>query len=359
MNKETGSMTPPTPTFKLTYWGVTGTLTTPLLPGQVADKVLDGLCLLLRDGALENLPKGEVSREAVAKIVHEKLPFHLRATYGGNTTCIEVDTPDMVLIFDCGSGFRELGYSLLKRWQSGALAGRETNILISHAHMDHTYGTPFFLPYYEADCNFNVYSLQVVIDSLAAVLSPESFLSRVYFPPTYSEMKASIAFNPVTPGSEFYLGSTLVKTYALTHPGGALAFRIENSGRSIVIATDHEHPESPDLALADFARGADLLYTDGQYRRAEYEGKVGVGQDPAMSRKGWGHSPVEACVKTAVAAEVGILHVGHREPRRSDEQVWEFDNYLKALTADELAKLNRPPDACRASVPYEGLQVLI
>lgn len=348
------------PVFTLTYWGVTGTLTSPLLPGEVRDKVIDGLCLLIEGGYLKGLPAGADLRGAVSEIVETKIPYHLRSTYGGNTTCIEIQTPDALLIFDCGSGFRELGYALLERWRrEGAAARRQAKILISHAHMDHTFGTPFFLPYYDPRCSFDIYALQLVIDSLTAVLSPESALSRLYFPPTYSEMKSSIVYHPLTAGSELQLGSTRVLTYDLNHPGESLAFRIENGGRAIVIATDHEHQESPDPGLARFARGADLLYTDGQYLHAEYEGAHGIGQDPPLSRKGWGHSPMESCVKTALEAEVGILHVGHRDPRRGDGEIVDFERHLQEMTAADLKRRNRAPGSCRAAVPYEGLRVEI
>jgi phosphoribosyl 1,2-cyclic phosphodiesterase len=352
-------MTAAPPVFELTYWGVMGTMASPLLPSTLQEKLVESMCLLLETGCLDDLhSQNPIPRDAVARMVNEKLPFHLRSTYGGNTTCIEVNTPDGLLIFDCGSGFRELGYSLMERWsRMGAAAKRSANILISHAHMDHTYGTPFFLPYYESGCTFDVYALQVVLDSLTAVLSPDSALSRLYFPPTYSEMKSEINFHPVVGGNEWSFGSTNVRSYALNHPGGALAFRIENAGRVIVIATDHEHLEVPDPGLAEFARGADLLYTDGQYLQTEYEGTRGVGKDPAFPRKRWGHSPVEACVKTGVAAEVGILHVGHRDPRRNDPQVADFEKYLLELTAEELKKTNRPPGACHAAVPYEGMRI--
>jgi len=50
--------------------------------------------------------------------VQRHLPMHLRSTYGGNTTCVEVQTPDSLIIIDCGSGFRELGIDLERRWKA-------------------------------------------------------------------------------------------------------------------------------------------------------------------------------------------------------------------------------------------------
>ena len=351
---------PDPPVFDLTYWGVSGTMPTPLLPAQVTEKLVEIVARLVESGALKDIAPGTDLRPAIAEIVHRELPFHLRSTYGGNTTCIEVKTPDALLIFDCGSGFRELGHALMARWRAeGGAARKCAHILISHAHMDHTFGTPFFMPYYAPGCEFQIHALQSVIDSLTIVLSPDSMLSRVYFPPTFSEMKASIVSHSVAGGQDWWLGSTYVTTYALNHPGGALAFRIENAGRSIVIATDHQHLEAPDPGLAQFASGADLLYTDGQYLREEYEGHIGIGSDPACPRIGWGHSPVEACVKTAVAAGVRTLHIGHREPRRDDAGMAAFERYLIDLTSAELARLNLPPASCKAAVPYEGLRFTI
>ncbi len=350
---------PPSPIFELTYWGVTGTMATPLRPAEVTGKLVESITLLAEQGALGALQPGPGLRRRVAEIVGQ-LPFHLRSSYGGNTTCIEIKTPDGLIIVDCGSGFRELGHALLERWRGeGEGAQRSAHVLISHAHFDHTLGTPFFVPYYEGGCSFQIHALQSVIDSLTVVLSPDSVLSRVYFPPTFSEMKALITSHSVTPGEDWWIGSTHIFTHPLNHPGGALAYRIENSGRSIVIATDHEHLQAPDPALAQFARGADLFYTDGQYLQAEYDGRVGVGPDPGFSRVGWGHSPMEACVRTAVAAGVGILHVGHREPRRDDAGTAAFEVALRKVMAAELAAGNVPTEAVTAAVPFEGMRLIL
>ncbi len=128
-------------------------------------------------------------------------------------------------------------------------------------------------------------------------------------------MKALEDFRPIQPGADFHIGATRISTYALCHPGGCLAYRLENAGHVYVFATDHEHVEVPDRGLAAFARGADVLYTEGQYTLAEYEGRDSVGGNPPLVRVGWGHSTIEACVATAVAAEVRELHLGHRDPR--------------------------------------------
>jgi phosphoribosyl 1,2-cyclic phosphodiesterase len=346
------------PIFTITYWGATGTLTTPLRPAEVSDKIVQAVRRLVEQGRLADLRPGPGLEEAVRRHVEDGLPFALRSTYGGNTTCAEVQTPDALFVLDCGSGFRELGLALQRRWDAPGYDGpRAAHVLLTHPHMDHTCATPYVLPFFDPRNHFTLWGSPAVLASLEAVLSPASPLSGTYFPPTFDMMKAVKGFRPLRPGQDFAVGSTRIRTHALHHPGGCLAFRLDNAGRAFVFATDHEQPEVPDRGLAAFAAAADLLYTEGQYLRDEYEGRIAVPGDVPLSRRGWGHSPAEACVTTAVAAGVRELHVGHREPRRSDAQVAEIEHYLRGLLREELDRAGRPPDACRLLIPYEGLTV--
>ena len=349
---------PSDPVFTITYWGVTGTLSAPLRPGEVTDKIARAVATMLEQGRLRDLAPGPNLVEAVRRRL-ESLPVHLRSTYGGNTTCVEVQTPDALLILDCGSGFRELGVALEQRWNAPGYQGsRDAHVLITHPHLDHTYGTPFMDAYFDARKHFTLWGSAAVLDSLRVVLDPRSPLSHTYFPPTFDLLTALRDIREVQAGASFAIGSTTIRTHALNHPGGCLAYRLENSGRSFVFATDHEHETVPDPQLAAFAHGADLLYADGQYLQDEYDGSALLpGEVAPRPRRGWGHSSVEACVATAVAAGVRALHVGHREPKRSDEQTARFEEHLQGCLSGELRRAGRLTDACRALVPHEGLNV--
>src|SRR5215813_10316939 len=266
-----GAVMPTEPAFTITYWGITGSFCAPLRPDQVTAKVVEAIEQLVRQGRLSGLGPVPGLREAVEREVN-LLPLHLRTTYGGNTTCIEVRTSDAL------------------------------HILVTHPHMDHTFATPFFGPYYDPRNHFTIYGTPAVIGSLEAVLSPDSKLSNTYFPPTFALMKAIERFETLRAGQELRIGSTRITTFPLRHPGGCLAFKLERQGRTCVFASDHEQEEVPDKELADFCRNADLLYTEGQYTQAEYEGNKALPGEMPMTRKGWGHSPLEACVRTALAA---------------------------------------------------------
>ncbi|HON56324.1 MAG TPA: MBL fold metallo-hydrolase, partial [bacterium] len=69
-------------------------------------------------------------------------PGKTTVKYGGNTSCIEVETDSGVtIIFDAGTGIRELGFDLLKRKKPIS-----AYVLFSHTHWDHIQGFPFFVP---------------------------------------------------------------------------------------------------------------------------------------------------------------------------------------------------------------------
>jgi phosphoribosyl 1,2-cyclic phosphodiesterase len=344
--------------FTITYWGVTGTLTTPLRASQVTNKLVAAIQWLIERDRLADLRPGPALEANIRRRIEEELPFHVRSSYGGNTTCIEVQTPDSLLILDCGSGFRELGVSLAARWKNKPAGPERTaHVLVTHSHIDHICATPYFLPYYDPANHFTIYGSPETLHNLGVLFDPQSEMSRRYFPPTYEQMKALKDFRPIPPGSAFDIGSTRICTHALTHPGGCLAYRLENAGHVFVFATDHEQVEVPDRGLTEFAHGADLFYTEGQYTRGEYEGRDQIGCSPALPRQGWGHSSLEACVCTAVAAGVRELHVGHRDPARSDEDIAHLEDFLCRRLPEELRRAGRAEDSCRARIVHEGLVV--
>jgi phosphoribosyl 1,2-cyclic phosphodiesterase len=61
--------------------------------------------------------------------------------YGGNTPCVEVRCGPYTLIFDAGTGIRPLGNALTQ-----SANGTGFDIFLSHGHIDHVIGLPFFAP---------------------------------------------------------------------------------------------------------------------------------------------------------------------------------------------------------------------
>ena len=73
---------------------------------------------------------------------------HMR--FGGNTSCVEVMAGEHTIILDCGTGFRSLGKDLMSR------DTRRATILLSHFHLDHIAGFPFFQPAYKPEFSFRI-----------------------------------------------------------------------------------------------------------------------------------------------------------------------------------------------------------
>ena len=63
--------------------------------------------------------------------------------YGGNTSCIEVRCAGHLFILDAGTGLRLLGMELN---EAGSV---DTDILLTHTHIDHIAGMPFFVPLFK------------------------------------------------------------------------------------------------------------------------------------------------------------------------------------------------------------------
>lgn len=228
------------------------------------------------------------------------------ARYGGNTPCIELTGDGQRLIFDLGTGVRELG--------SAAQGPLDAHVFLSHYHYDHLQGLPFFGPIFDPRSRFVIRGPTRNGRSVKDVVSGQ--MQQPFFPVT-AEMvfRAQLEYQPFEAGDRLRLGRLTVSAIEANHPGGNLAYRVELNGRSIVYATDTEHGNERDAQLIEFSRGADLLIYDSMYTEDEYLGRTG------SPKIGWGHSTWQNAVRVAGDAEVGTLVLFHHDPTRTDDQL--------------------------------------
>lgn len=230
--------------------------------------------------------------------------------YGGNTPCLEVRAGNQLLILDAGTGIRDLGHQLCTEFPD---TGIEANLLLTHYHWDHVQGLPFFQPLYRAGDTIHISGPRpqaALCSSLRAVF--QSLFRAPFFPVSADQLKGGYTLRELQSDSDFTLGDTRVRTCQLNHPQGALAYRLDQDGTSIVYVTDHEPGNAElDRALRILAAGADLLISDAQYHPEEL----------AKDKAGWGHGSWQASVATALEAGVRNLILFHHEPLRSDEEV--------------------------------------
>jgi phosphoribosyl 1,2-cyclic phosphodiesterase len=236
--------------------------------------------------------------------------------YGGNTTCVEVRTDDdQLIIFDAGTGIRELGRSLMAGANGGPIRG---DVLFSHAHWDHIQGLPFFTPAFQTGNHFRLWGAPALLKSLEVVLRQQ--MSPVVFPVAFEALHARMEFLELAQ-HRFEGNGCDIRAMNVRHPGGALGFRIAPSGdpeRSVVFIPDNELDRFGDTAadastrdaVVDFARHARVLIHDAMYTGTEY-----------MDHQGWGHSSYRDAVEFAIAAEVETLVLFHHDPERTDESL--------------------------------------
>jgi phosphoribosyl 1,2-cyclic phosphodiesterase len=223
--------------------------------------------------------------------------------YGGNTACLEVMCGGQRLILDAGTGLRELGASMNGR------GGLSAHIFLTHTHIDHISGFPFFRPAYNANNRFELWAghLGGEPGALQAVL--KGLMKAPIFPVPLDIMEACIAFHDFAAGQVIeVVPGVVLRTAALNHPNGATGYRIEHAGKAVCYVTDTEHREGElDQTILELIRGAEIVIYDATYTEAEYP-----------TYRGWGHSTWNEGVRLCRAAGAGRLIAFHHDPDHDD-----------------------------------------
>jgi len=231
--------------------------------------------------------------------------------YGGNTACVEIRYRNSILIFDCGTGIRELGNSLQREFNDSPI---HVHLFVSHTHWDHIQGFPFFTPAYVSTNVISIYGLcspdRTLLEAFREQMDPK------FFPVPMDHLKSRIEFVEFTDAVE--IDGATVSTKHVNHPGVASAFRIDVDGKSVVYMTDHEpycslsgdtvENRERERELIDFARGADIYIREAQYDSEEY-----------AAHRGWGHGTFEHALVAARDAGVANLVVYHHDPMHDDD----------------------------------------
>jgi phosphoribosyl 1,2-cyclic phosphodiesterase len=247
--------------------------------------------------------------------------------YGGNTPCVEMRCGEELLIFDLGTGVRELGEALLATGQP--VRG---SIFLSHYHYDHLQGLPFFTPIFIPRNSFTVFGAPRDGMSVKEVLAGQ--MVQPYFPVTAEQVfRAQLSYRDLGSKQVLELGPATVRTLDLNHPGGNLGYRVECGGKSVVYATDVEHGSAKDPELVEFARDADVLIVDAMYTEDEYRGRSGA------SKIGWGHSTWMSAVETANASGARQLVLFHHDPTRDDESMDRFVEEVRKHRPEVIAAI--------------------
>ena len=261
----------------------------------------------------ENSSTGETLRLTVFG-ARGSIPVHGARfrEFGGATTCFLIEAGDQAVLIDAGTGIIAVDKEIL--------TGREISILLTHPHIDHLAGLPFFAALSEQNRSITVYGAarggQELGEQIDALYRPP------YWPLNMTEYPADVKYQTL-PYRSLSIGNLTIDPMEVPHPGGCTAYRIRRGDRTIVIATDAELPLDPQGPVQDgfdpgaflsVRKGADLVLLDSQYTTEEYAGK-----------QGYGHSTAECALAWKEAAEVRQLLLVHHDPGHDDAflSAWE------------------------------------
>lgn len=247
------------------------------------------------------------------------IPGPETASYGGNTSCVELRCGDERLILDAGSGIRRLGLALAREFAQRPLAA---TLLLSHTHWDHIQGLPFFRPAYDRANQLRILGAPGSRARIQAALSAQ--MDPIEFPVPLASLFGIASIEELADATAT-LGRFAIRTIGLNHPGGCTGFRIEAAQQTVAYLPDHEpyrlaiqssdpaaaaRAQKAENELLDFLGGCDLLILDSQYDRADYPSHIG-----------WGHGCLDDSVALALRAGVGHLVLFHHDPEHDDRRI--------------------------------------
>lgn len=319
--------------IRVHFWGSRGSLPAPLGAAAVRAKVRDAL-LAARGHDL-------VTPEAIDAFIDRELPFSSRATFGGNTACVEIAAGgDEYVLLDLGTGLREFGRNLI------AAHGNQRkycfNVFLSHLHWDHIMGFPFFTPAYNAG---NLIRIHGCHKSLREALRRQH--QDPSFPVDFQSLGATIEFVELTPGRTHQVAGLSVLPIQQFHSGESYGYRFSRDDKSIIYSTDCEHKYSvldESYPFVHFYRNADLLIFDAMYSLAD---TVSVKED-------WGHSSNIVAVELAQAAHVKRLVLFHHEPAYDDRMIEAV--FGETVRFEELSRDGHKVEVIAA---YDGLDLTV
>jgi phosphoribosyl 1,2-cyclic phosphodiesterase len=227
-----------------------------------------------------------------------------------------------LLVLDAGTGLRNLGQTLPPDLQ-------EIHILLTHLHMDHIQGLPFFAPLRRKGMKVHIWGPASTTISLSARL--QKYLSPPLFPVSIHELAASLHFHEL-PAHVIEIGEFSIKAQLIIHPNPTIGYRVQSAGVAITYLPDHEpalggrtfpHDKSW-VSGYQLAEGADLLIHDTQYTEQEYQDRVG-----------FGHSSVRHAFQFAGLTDVKQFAPFHHDPTHSDDD-------LDRIFKDTLAEMSPP-----------------
>jgi len=282
---------------------------------------LDGLAMKRRieDVLYQAVNQGIQSVDQIDGFL-ASLPFSDTMSFGGNTSCVELDNRGEYMFCDMGSGLRE--FSEFLQCNPTAQRSQTFNFFISHTHWDHIMGFPFFTAAYTPGTKINIYGCH---DDLEEAIRNQHL--RPNFPVSFDMLAADIEFHVFKPGEVIDVNGYQIESFLQHHEGDSYGYRFTKDKSSVVYSTDSEHKVEAQAELDRFVRfikDADLVIFDAMYSLL----------DSVTLKEDWGHSSNLMGVELCLRAGARKLCLFHHDPAHSDEEI--YRNLEEAISFAQL-----------------------
>jgi ribonuclease BN (tRNA processing enzyme) len=309
------------------FWGTRGTAPVSASARVVREKIVEALAAA----------RGHeiASRQDAARFVDDQLSFAASGTYGGATSCVEIDCNELAFFMcDMGTGLHEGGLSAMSRCSGGRR--KKFNFFLSHLHTDHVIGLRSFLPARDPDAEIVIHSCHANTEVTLRQLQHEA------------EWAATMSLVRLEPGKGTVTDGIAVDVIAQQHPGGSFGYRFtDKNGRTIVYSTDSEHKideVAGESAFVAFFENADLVICDTMYSLAK--------SDTIKEHKG--HSSNVVAIDLCHQARAKRLALFHHDPFHDDDDIQQM--YEDSIRYEELTREGAPLDVICS---YDGLEVVL
>lgn len=233
---------------------------------------------------------------------------------GGHTSCVRLKIEDQWFVIDAGSGLVNVYEEMIE-----GLAEKVT-VFLSHLHLDHILGLPFFAGTWSDKFTMHIYSgTAQPYGGIRQCL--ERLFAPPFFPVPLSDVPSTIFFHDFKMGLSLHPAPAItVKTIPLDHPNGACGYRFMSGDKSLVYLSDTAHSSKFMTSFERFCYEADVLIYDASFTPEEFEEK------PT-----WGHSTWEMAAYLAQKAKVKTLYLYHHEPTHTDEELSHIEKQTQVL----------------------------